>query len=804
MTDALASSGAGRFAAVEAVVAANSTIVVGGGNSASVVTVHPPRRLSADLVSEVARVDGVRRAIGDLAFPATALDMHGHVLSARGANRTEAHGWASAQLTPYLLTAGRSPSTARDVVIDGRLAHGLWLGERLRIVVPAGTYTFRISGIAAGRANADRGQSALFLTTPTAARLAQTPGEVNAIGVFAAAGVSPDGLRARLRAALPPTVRVLSSRHAAEADAGDPSAAQKDDLIAFLGTLGALAAVIAIFVVGSTFAFVIAQSRRELALLRTVGATPGQVRRLISGETLVLAVGGGVLGCLAGLPLASAIGRGLVRHGIAPEGLQAKPNAIAVGIAFASGLIIAELAVMTAAFRAGRIRPAEALLDAAVERRSLGILRLLLGLAALGGAAALFAVFSGANARSFASLVALLLALALALLAPVALALPATLLSLPLRLSASGLLASTSMATQRRRVGTVAAPIMLVVALAGTYAITEATTQSATQESTSKRVRAPLVVVPRAGPGLPTTTEEVARQVPGVTAAVGTLPTQVFLLDSGLDNFGSAWDAAGIDTAAIGNTLRFGVRSGSLATVRGHTIAISRALANHRNVKIGALLHARLADTTLTRLRVGAIYDNALGLGDILLPLPLAASHAAVKLDSTVFVSGSPSHRQLLRAVQVAVPTATVYSRAQYLAGGRAASQTSAWIVWLLIGLVATFAGIAVVNTSVIATADRRRELALVRLIGATRSQSQRMIGWEAALTTVVGVGAGALVAAIAVARIPEGQAGWHIVVPPLLFGGIVAGTAAIGLIGSLLPARIALRSRPNLAPDRQ
>jgi hypothetical protein len=42
-----------------------------------------------------------------------------------------------------------------------------------------------------------------------------------------------------------------------------------------------------------------------------------------------------------------------------------------------------------------------------------------------------------------------------------------------------------------------------------------------------------------------------------------------------------------------------------------------------------------------------------------------------------------------------------------------------------------------------------------------------------------------------------DGRPAWHIVIPPVLFGGILASAAALGLLGSLLPARIAPRASP-------
>ncbi|MBV9808408.1 MAG: ABC transporter permease [Solirubrobacterales bacterium] len=600
-------------------------------------------------------------------------------------------------------------------------------------------------------------------------------------------------------------MKVLARSHAADADAGDPRAAQREDAIGFLGTLGALAAVIGLFVVGGTFALAIDQRRRELALLRAIGATPRQMRWLVAGEASVLALVGGVLGCAVGLPLAGAIGRGLVDHGVAPQGFHPGPNLIALLIAGATGLFIAEVAVLTAARRAARVAPSEALLDAAVEPRSLGLGRSLLGLASLAGAGAMLALFSGESAFAFSEVTALLLAAAFVLLSPLVLAAPAAALSRPLRAGAAGLLASSAMATHRRRVGAIAGAVVLVVALAGTYAITTASHRAAVQDATALRVRAPFVLVSPSTGGLPVAAERLAARVPGVTAAVGVLPTHVFLLDRGLDNFGDPWDAAGVRADALrAPALDPGVRSGSLSGLRGMTIAISSELARKRSLGIGAILHARLADTTQTRLRVGAIYDRALGLGDVLLPLPLAAAHAPVALDNAVFVEGPATIRAGLAALTNTVPSARLLTRRQYLDGLRVADQTSTWIVWLLVGLIGAFVGIAIVNTSVMALADRRPELTLIRLIGATRRQAARMIAAEAAVTTLIGVGAGALAARLAVARIADGRPGWHIVVPPTLFGGIVAGAAALALLGSLLPAQIALRDDPSTHRSRR
>ena len=315
---------------------------------------------------------------------------------------------------------------------------------------------------------------------------------------------------------------------------------------------------------------------------------------------------------------------------------------------------------MTAAWRAARVRPAEALLEASAEPLRLGPARWALGLAAVGGGVALIITVPVGGA--LAGPAALCLAIGAALLSPVVLGLLAAALSWPLRAGpgAAGLLDSTAVATHRRRAGAVAAPIVLFVALAGTQAIADASTRASIQHVTAQRVRAPYVLVANAGQGLPAATTRTTGQLPGVRAAAGLLPTTVFLLDPGLDNFGSPWDAAGLDPAAVPGTLDLGLQAGSLPSLTGSTIAISSTLAGHAHIRVGAILNARLADLTPARLRVGAIYQRALGLGDIVLPLPLAEAHTAVVLDSAIFVSGPPAIGAALAQLARSMPGTAV------------------------------------------------------------------------------------------------------------------------------------------------
>ena len=59
-------------------------------------------RVSSALAARLAAVPGVRAAIGDVSVPARL-----------GGRAAVAHGWSSAALTPYVLSAGRPPAAAR-------------------------------------------------------------------------------------------------------------------------------------------------------------------------------------------------------------------------------------------------------------------------------------------------------------------------------------------------------------------------------------------------------------------------------------------------------------------------------------------------------------------------------------------------------------------------------------------------------------------------------------------------------------------------------------------------------------------
>src|SRR5215471_1698793 len=119
-------------------------------------------RVSSTLTAQLAAVPGVRAAIGDVSVPARLGDI-----------AVVAHGWGSAALTPFVLSAGRPPAQPNEVVTG----YPAVLGARLPLAATEPTRIVTVVGVARPSHPVSQ-QTAVFLTDTEATRLAGHPGEV--------------------------------------------------------------------------------------------------------------------------------------------------------------------------------------------------------------------------------------------------------------------------------------------------------------------------------------------------------------------------------------------------------------------------------------------------------------------------------------------------------------------------------------------------------------------------------------------------------------------------------------------------
>jgi hypothetical protein len=145
------------------------------------------------------------------------------------------------------------------------------------------------------------------------------------------------------------------------------AAAARIRLVSMGGAMGGTSLLVAILVVVGTFALSVQQRHRELALLRAVAATSGQIRGLLGREALIVGTVAGVAGALLGLPLGAWLYDRFVALGAVPATLQHTTGVVPPLAALAATVFGAWAAARVASRRISRISPAQALAEAGGE-----------------------------------------------------------------------------------------------------------------------------------------------------------------------------------------------------------------------------------------------------------------------------------------------------------------------------------------------------------------------------------------------------------------------------------------------------
>ncbi|MFE7930714.1 ABC transporter permease [Streptomyces sp. NPDC057456] len=746
--------------------------------------------LPADLERRLATAPGVARVIPELTFLAEPLTTSG-TPDADG-RPAYGHAWDSAALTPYRLTAGTAPAAATDVVVDRDLAvrAGLAPGDRLTVQSTQAPRTYRVSGIAAPAA-AVRHQSALFFSTDEAHRLAAHPGQVTAFGVLPKAGIGPSRLREALAAALHGTGAQVSTGD----DRGPveflDAAAARVKLVSMGGAMGGTSLLVAVLVVVGTFALSVQQRERELALLRAIAATSGQIRGLLGREALIVALAAGTAGALLGLPLGGWLHDRFVALGAVPATLQHTVSALPPLAAVAATLFGAWASARIASRRVARIRPAEALAEARTERTRPAWGRLLAGLLLLAAGAALVTLLGFLHTEPASTpvtfLAVVVLSTSVALLGPLLVKAAALLLAGPLRLTGpSGRLATANLHGNAARMASVVTPLTLLIGMACTVLFVQPTLGDAARAQVREGVRADWVVASQ-GPGVP---GEAARRLRGqhdvVTEVVRTT------VRVGLDKYA----AQGVTPAAVSRTWDPDVTAGSLDGLTEHTVAVSELAANQLHLAPGSTLKLTLGDGTPATLTVAAVYARGLGFGDLTFAHDLVARHVDNPLASSLLVSTTRTQTQLATTLRE-FPGLRVISPAVADTLRAERQQANAEVDFLAMGLVLAFTAIAVVNTLAMSVAERVREFALLRLAGATRRQVLRMLRTEALSVLLLAVALGSAIAVAVLTAFSIGMTGRAApAVVPLVYATVVAGAGLLALVATAVPGRVALRVR--------
>ncbi|QWF78843.1 hypothetical protein HUW46_02241 [Amycolatopsis sp. CA-230715] len=787
---------------------AGASVVVGGHQTvkppdvaaieSQQVTEQPP--LAASAANRISGLPGVRAAIGEVSFPADVITESGPVTG----KPSFGHNWAASALAPFTLRAGAPPSAPDEVVLDAELASraGVSIGGRVKIATTGGPVSYRVSGIGAGFSR----QSTVYFSDARAGALFGRPGQVSAIGVLAENGTDPGDLADRIE-------ETLGAKQVSVTSGGERSTVEFRDvgqtrtiLIGISGSFGGTVLMVTVFVVTGTLALAIGQRRREFALLRAIAATPKQIRKLIGVETTLVAAIAAALGSAAGIAVAQGLRSAFAAIGVVPTDFALTIGPLPLVAAFLLGLGAARVGAWAAGRRPSKISPVEALGEAAVERRELGKARVFTGgvFVALGVGASTVPLFvRSEDAGALSGVSALLLVVGLALLGPKVVALAVRLIAGPLsRVSrVGGYLAAANTRANTRRMAAAVTPLMLAVGFAITNFFSQATTTAALQEETRLATTADQVLTSTTG-RLSPEVAEAARRVPGVAAATSVVRTTIFITRAEGD--GKAVEkkpAQGLDGAQARGPLDFGAVQGNFADLSRDTVALSASEASWLDKKIGDPVEFFFADGAPANLRLVATYERDFAFGDFVLPAALAREHTTDRMDSSVLVRLAPGGEGAaagLRGLAGQYPGLTVGGKEAVQSADRGDASVQFWVNLVAIGVILAYIAISVGNTLVMTTAQRRREFALLRLVGTTRGQVRRMMRAEAFVVTGIAIVVGSLIPVLPLAVLSIGFTGSPVPAGPIgVYLGIIGAAALLGLLSLAVSTRLGLRARP-------
>jgi putative ABC transport system permease protein len=714
------------------------------------------------------------------------------------------------------LVLGHLPATNDQMVVDVDTfdAEHFRIGQRVPLVSSQPVQLFTIVGVLRGLGNPDSPNATLAGVSMAAAqRLTGLEGQVSEVFVSASPGVTADTLASRLRTVLGPSYPVLTRSDFTALVAAQASRS----LLSFSTTLTvlvAIALVVGAFIIFNAFSLVVAQRRRELALLRCLGASRAQLALLVTGEAAAVGLAASVLGLALGL--VSALGlRDLVQASgtVLPTGpLQLHWSSALVCLAAGTG--VAVLASIVPAEQAGRVPALVALrLDPVVESTlAHPARRRLAAVVAIGGAGLLIGALIGGLPAGVVVGTGLLI-LGIAGLGQTAAAVSAGALGWPIAKvwGFTGALGRQNAVRHPGRTAASAAAVVVGVALICALAVIATSARVSANDELDRTVLADYVLTAAGagpsggGPGV------VPPMAPGVVArlraqpGVGVVSPSSYLTFT-VDGRGSDWGAT-IDLSTYNRVVGLGPVQGTLAGLRTGGVAVEKALADARGWHLGQVLPFTFfpqdGSATVTSLHpISAIFDSEGYYGGFLFSAATLASTYPNLQPSLVFVNGAPGITPSATRLAVAralsgYPEVSVADPAEVQATQDQVinRQIDLAAVLSLLALIIGYLGI--VTNLTLSITERVRELGLLRALGMSSRQVGAAVRFESAIIAALGALVGTALGLFVGWTLQRALTSDGITVLAIPWGtlAVYVGVAVVvGMAAGLLPARRAGR----------
>ncbi|MEL6892801.1 MAG: FtsX-like permease family protein, partial [Actinomycetota bacterium] len=758
-----------------------------------------------ELADVIEQVDGVAIVEPDIEGEVQIIGENGDPITTAGGPLLGVVWSGEDGLTGATLKEGRSPNGLDELALDKATAdrEGFEIGDTITYVTDTGTWEGELVGTM-GTSDSDSfvGASVLALDIPSALDRYDAQGFVDVINIGVADGADPETVRTALTTALPDGIEIVTNEELVE-EAKD----QVGEIISVFGTglliFAFITAFVSAFIINNVFQITIGQRLRELALLRAIGASGRQVRRLISVEALVVGVVGTVIGIFGGLAVARFIVWGFNQAGggfPTPSLILAARTVIVAAIV---GVGVTMLSVIVPARRAAKIPPVAAMRPelgfAAIRAKRLvmgavltlvGAAMLILGLfVSPGGTPGLIALAGGGG---------LLLFLGVASLSATVASSVTKALGWPIArfFKTPGRIAQDNVVRAPRRTSSSAAALMIGVALVSAAAVFASSLRNSIAATLERAVTADYIIQTRGGGDGPTSSFppvviETLSDLPEVSAA-----TPVRFAFAEIDDDVKGVGAVDADQAV--ELVDLDVQLGDISTLSPTSIAVHDDAADSADLQIGDEIDVLFASGDERSLTVDVIFgDNSFGINwfidtelhdDVTRGGAEDAFGFAKLADGVSAVEGDAA----IDAVSDEYPQVEIISNAEFLEQQEDQINQILVIISFLLGFAIVIAVIGISITLALGVYERTREIGLLRAVGMSRRQTRRSVRWEAVIVSMfgalVGIALGTFLGVVLSLAVPDNVIS-ELAFSPVIILLILVGAVIAGLLAALYPS---------------
>ncbi len=691
-------------------------------------------------------------------------------------------------------------------------ALGYSAGDRIRLTINDRSGEYEVRGVLPGSAGTER---LIVMDIGAAQRALGRQGRVDRIDVAVNRLASAEEWIGRLCEVLPADAVIRRQ--------GARTVENEKMLAAFrwnLRVLSYIALVVGAFLIYNTIAISVVRRRPEIGVLRALGATRGQVIGAFLAEAAFFGLAGGAAGVVLGRLLAEGA-VGTLSSTVESLYVSSAPAAIALTPAISAlglliGISVALVSALAPAFEAARVAPVEAMARGRRDYESRVHTRRNLWIAAgvVTAATAASAAPPVANKPIFGYAAALLFIAAGALVIPAAITSLSRMWQPALKryLGVEALLASRSLASSLARTSVLVGALATAVAMMGSVGIMVGSFRETVSLWLESQLKADFYVRPvgsDAADRNPTLSPELAGVLESVAGVAAVDRFRLYdisykgrpaLLGAGQSehvlNYGRTSFLPGQNRTAILKELP-----------RGDNVIVSEPFANKHGIKPGQRITLPLGGEERGFEVLGVYRDFSNERGYIIMDRATLLKYLPDEAPSSLAVFLKPGvdiEAALQRLDEAAAGhQVVIFTNRSLRAEAMGIFDRTFAVTYALEAVAVAVAVMGIAGALLALVIDRRREIAMLRFLGAAAGQVRRLIFFEAGLlgllANLIGLALGFVLSLVLIFVINKQSFGWtiefHLPVA-LLLGGLTAVYAAT-LAAALYPARVATSLNP-------